>query len=73
MDNTFRKLCHYYITNENEEMIKELEEKTENFEEKKEKAEKFIEKLRQKTNQLGYGVDFESFCNLLEEYINKKD
>lgn len=73
MDNTFRKLCHYYITNENEEMIKELEEKTENFEEKKEKAEKFIEKLCQKTNQLGYGVDFESFCNLLEEYINKKD
>ena len=44
MDNTFRKLCHYYITNENEEMIKELEEKTENFEEKKEKAEKFIKK-----------------------------
>lgn len=73
MDNTFRKLCHYYITNENEEMIKELEENTEEFSAKKEKAQNFIEKLRQKTNQLGYGVDFESFCNLLEEYINKKD
>lgn len=73
MDNTFRKLCHYYITNENEEMIKELEENTEEFSSKKEKAQNFIEKLRQKTNQLGYGVDFESFCNLLEEYINKKD
>ena len=73
MDNTFRKLCHYYITNENEEMIKELEENPEEFSAKKEKAQNFIEKLRQKTNQLGYGVDFESFCNLLEEYINKKD
>lgn len=73
MDNTFRKLCHYYITNENEEMIKELEGNTEEFSAKKEKAQNFIEKLRQKTNQLGYGVDFESFCNLLEEYINKKD
>lgn len=73
MDNTFRKLCQYYITNENEEMIKELEENTEEFKAKKEKAQNVIEKLRQKTNQLGYGVDFESFCNLLEEYINKKD
>ncbi len=74
MDSTFRKLCLYYIADNNEENLKLIEDSYEgNFEELRKKAQKLVEKLKEKTKELGYTPDFESFCELLEEYINKKD
>ena len=74
MDKAFRKLCHYFITDGEGETLEEIQEMLqEDFEETKEKAKLFVEKLTAKTKELGYTPDFESFCNLLEEYINNKD
>ncbi len=74
MDSAFRKLCHFYITDGNEENLHLLKENSEeNFDELKEKAKELTAKLQEKTAELGYNADFESFCDLLEEYINKKD
>ena len=74
MDSVFRKLCHFYITDGNEENLHLLKENSEeNFDELKEKAKELTTKLQEKTAELGYNADFESFCDLLEEYINKKD
>lgn len=74
MDSVFRKLCHYYIAEADEEILNNIkEENPEEFELYNEKAKKFIKKLTIKTAKLGFAPDFESFCNLLEEYINKKD
>lgn len=73
MDSEFRKLCHFYITDGNEENLKYFQDELNNYEEIKDKAKELAEKIQEKTNELGYGADFESFCNLLESYINKKD
>lgn len=74
MDKAFRKLCHYFITDGESESLEEIQEMLqEDYEETKEKAQLFVEKLTRKTKELGYTPDFESFCNLLEEYISKKD
>lgn len=74
MDKAFRKLCHYFITDGESETLEEIQEILQDeFEETKEKAQIFVEKLTLKTKELGYTPDFESFCNLLEEYISKKD
>lgn len=74
MDSVFRKLCYFYITDGNEENLHFIKDTAdENFEEINEKAKSLTEKLKEKTAELGYNADFESFCELLEEYINKKD
>ena len=74
MDNIFRKFCQYYITDKNEKVLNELREMAQDeFEEYQEETYKFIEELKHSLRELGYSLDFESFCNLLEEYINKKD
>ena len=73
MDTLFRKFCQYYLTNNNQEELEKLKELAkDNFANIDKKARKFIEKLKEKTNKLGYGTDFESFCELLEFYINQK-
>lgn len=74
MDNIFRKFCQYYITEKNEKELNELREMAQDeFEEYQEETSKFIEDLKHSLTELGYELDFESFCNLLEEYINKKE
>lgn len=74
MDNIFRKFCQYYTTDKNEKVLNELREMAQDeFEDYQEETKKFIEDLKHSLRELGYQLDFESFCNLLEEYINKKD
>ena len=74
MNSEFRKLCHFYITEQKEEDIDLIKEKLQDrFDEVNESAIKLTTKLKEKTAKLGYNADFESFCDLLEEYINKKD
>lgn len=74
MEETFRKYCVYYATDKTEEYLEQLKEETkDNVEEYQKKAIKFVKNLRHKAGKLGYEIDFESFCNLLEEYIAKKD
>lgn len=74
MDSAFRKLCHFYLTDGTEENLSIIKESIEeNFEELNEKAKELTEKIKEKTAKLGYNADFESYCDLLEEYINKKD
>jgi len=74
MDELFRKFCYYYITKDNTISLDELKkESKENFKKYQKKAQKYVKNLQKKVQKLGYNLDFESFCNLLEEYINKKD
>ncbi len=74
MEETFRKFCYYFITNGPKEELDELKKLTgKKFNEYKKKTNKFVKNLKRKTSRLGYDIDFESFCNLLEEYIAKKD
>ena len=74
MEETFRKFCYYFITDGPKEELEELKKITgKKFNEYKKKTNKFVKNLKRKTSRLGYDIDFESFCNLLEEYIAKKD
>ncbi len=74
MDNIFRKFCHYYLTDQDEYELEEIKEMAqEEFDNYQIKVQEFIEELKKQTSDFGYGTDFESLCNLLEEYINKKD
>lgn len=74
MEELFRKFCVFYATDGQEDILKQLnEEAKDNAETYQKKAIKFVKNLRHKSNKLGYGIDFDSFCNLLEEYITKKD
>ncbi|HAB67440.1 MAG TPA: hypothetical protein DCE23_08745, partial [Firmicutes bacterium] len=74
MEETFRKFCVFYAAEKDEKYLEELkQEAKENTEEYQKKALKFVKNLKYKAKKLGYNIDFESFCNLLEEYISKKD
>jgi len=73
MQKVFRKFCQYYINNDKTLEFKKLKKQIENMDEYQNKIQKYLKKLKEKANKLGYDLDFESFCNLLEEYINKKD
>lgn len=74
MEELFCKYCAYYISgNNNEEELNHLnKEAQDKAKEYQKKTSKFVKNLRHKANKLGYGIDFESFCTLLEEYIAKK-
>ena len=74
MDNIFRKFCHYYITDKDPKLLEELRELAQDeFDDYDIEVKEFINKLQKSLKRLGYSIDFESFCNLLEEYINKKE
>lgn len=74
MDNIFRKFCHYYITDKDPKLLEELQELAQDeFEDYEIETKQFVETLQKSLKKLGYTIDFESFCNLLEEYINKKE
>ena len=74
MDNIFRKFCHYYITDKDPKLLEELRELAQDeFDDYDIEVKEFINQLQKSLKRLGYSIDFESFCNLLEEYINKKE
>ena len=74
MDNIFRKFCHYYITDKNPKLLEELRELAQDeFDDYDIEVKEFINQLQKSLKRLGHSIDFESFCNLLEEYINKKE
>ncbi len=74
MDNIFRKFCHYYITDKDPKLLEELRELAQDeFEDYEVETKQFVENLQKSLKRLGYKIDFESFCSLLEEYINKKE
>lgn len=74
MDNIFRKFCYYYITNGDSKLLEELKELAQDeFEDYEYEVKNFLNSLRKSLKNLGYSISFESFCDLLEEYINKKE
>ena len=74
MEKTFLKFCDYYLNKKDLEELKKQEKLSENsFKEYKKKYKKFIKNIKRKTKKLGFGTDFESFCNMLEHYIKIKD
>ena len=74
MDNIFRKFCHYYLTDRSKKALEELQELAQDeFEEYEQETQKFLKELATSLKKLGYRIDFESFCDLLEEYINEKE
>lgn len=72
MEQQFCKLCHSIITNDKKGLNNIKKSLKDNFDDYQKKALKFIKNLRHKTKKYGYNIDFDSFCKLLEEYINKK-
>lgn len=74
MEELFSKFCRYYVLKGTEEELEELKELSKDkFKEYQKKALKYAKNLRHKTSKMGFGTDFESFCNMLEDYIEKKD
>lgn len=74
MEELFRKFCHCYIAEGTKEELEELKKiAKKDFAIYQKKALKFVKNLKRKTQKLGFNTDFESFCNMLEDYINKKD
>ena len=74
MDNIFRKFCQYYITDKEPKILEELREISQDeFDDYDTEVKVFLNDLQLSLKKLGYKIDFESFCNLLEEYINKKE
>lgn len=73
MEETFRKFCVFYAAEKDEKYLEELKQEAKENTEEYQKALKFVKNLKYKAKKLGYNIDFESFCNLLEEYISKKD
>ena len=74
MDNIFRKFCQYYITDKEPKLLEELRELAQDeFDDYDIEVKEFLNSLQKSLKRLGYSIDFESFCNLLEEYINKKE
>ena len=74
MDNIFRKFCQYYITDKEPKILEELREISQDeFDDYDTEVKVFLNDLQHSLKKLGYKIDFESFCNLLEEYINKKE
>lgn len=74
MEELFTKFCRYYVFNGTEEEYQELVNLSGNkLREYQKKAQKFAKNLKRKTQKMGFNTDFESFCNMLEDYINKKD
>ncbi len=73
MEELFRKYCVFYASNGSKEELESLNnEAGEKAGIYQKKSLKFIKNLRHKVKKIGYDIDFESFCNLLEEYISKK-
>ncbi len=74
MEELFRKFCYFFISNGSKEELEKLKKEAgKGFNEYKKKTNKFVKNLKRKTAKLGYNIDFESFCSLLEEYIAIKD
>ncbi len=74
MENTFQKLCQYYLNEieENKEELAALIAQTSPDTVKK--AEELVSKIKAKVNELGFNTDFSSFCDMIEHYIkNKKE
>ena len=76
MEKNLCKFCRYYVE-ENENDYEELKmiakENNINFENTMKKSKKTIKTLKIKAERLGFDIDFESYCNMLEKYVNEKD
>lgn len=73
MENAFQKLCQLYLSEENDQVTEEIKNMiANNPPDVNEKAKSLTSKLKKKIEKLGFKTDFESFCNMLEHYINNK-
>lgn len=77
MNDIFQKFCYYLITKGNKEEYEEIKkiakENKINFKELQDKTLNYVKEITKTAKKLGYSTDFESFSNMLEEYINKKE
>ncbi len=74
MENIFQKLCQFYLNNEDKEDNEEFKNLVNEVnKDELNKIQKLVAKIRKNTKELGYGSDFDSYCVIFEDYINKKD
>ena len=75
MENTFQRLCQFYLNEIEEKNKKDYKDiVAQASPEQNEKAKELVKKLKEKVNKLGFNTDFSSFCDMIEHYIkNKKD
>lgn len=72
MNEMFLKMCQHLLNKENN-INDDDELDKEEYRNTRKKAHKYLKKLKKETHKIGYDIDFESFCNLLENYISQKD
>ena len=77
MNDIFQKFCYYLITKGTKEEYNEIKniakENKLNFKELQDKTINYVKELTKTAKKLGFQTDFESYSNMLEEYINKKE
>lgn len=76
MDYVLSKMCHFLIennTNELQKLKKICKQQNLNFNKLLKKAKNYLKNLTNQAQTFGYNIDFESFFNLLENYIAIKD
>lgn len=77
MDDKFIKFCRYHVLDSKkeqkyQELITLAEEYNLDFDDMLNKTKKYTNTLKRQAEKLGFALDFESFCQMLETYITKK-
>lgn len=78
MTDIIKKTYLYYLTpqpnnQEYQKLLSMAQEQQINFDKLTHKVEQSIKRIKQKAQKLGYEIDFESFYNMLQDYISQKD
>ena len=75
MDDLIRKYCLYLIDDERDEaLLEEIKEQAKDkFPEYQKKARSYVRKLKEFAAKYNTDIDFTSFYNLLQKYIEEKD
>ena len=73
MSDLFHKLVYYYLTGDKEVKLDIDKNKKDEYKNTIKLAKSYVDSLKQATNNLGYKTTFDSFIDLLEDYIATKD
>ena len=78
MTDIIKKTYLYYLApqpnnQEYQKLLSMAQEQQINFDKLTHKVEQSIKRIKQKAQKLGYEIDFESFYNMLQDYISQKD
>ncbi len=74
MEKLFISFSKYFLLDGTKEELEELKKEAgKNSGKYQKKASRYAKKLKKENQKLGFDVDFESFCTMLQNYVNIKD